>query len=156
MSAAHGTRSSSPARASWERFAAEAPALAEAVRARFAAHRHHIIGTLRADGAPRLSGTEVQVDGGQIRIGMMPDSHKLRDVRRDPRVEIHSAPLEEDLAGGDAKVAGRAREIHVPMEQPGALFAIDIERVSLVRVAGDELEFSIWRPDRGLRTIRRQ
>lgn len=145
----------STSRASWERFAAEAPTLAEAVRARFAANRHHIIGTLRADGSPRLSGTEVEVDGAEMRIGMMPDSHKLRDVRRDPRVEIHSAPLEEDLARGDAKVAGRAREIHVPMEQPGALFALDIELVSLVRVDGDELELSTWRPDRGLGTIRR-
>lgn len=155
MSAAR-RRTSLPTRANWERFAAEAPSLAESVRARFAANRHHIIGTLRADGSPRLSGTEVQVDGGELRIGMMPDSHKLEDVRRDPRVEIHSAPLEEDLASGDAKVAGRAREIHVPMEQPGALFAVDIERVSLVRVDGDELELSTWRPERGLRTIRRR
>ena len=41
----------------WSRFEAEAPELAAAVQARFAAHIHHIIGTLRPDGSPRLSGT---------------------------------------------------------------------------------------------------
>ena len=68
-----------------------------------------IIGTIRADGAPRLSGTEVHVEDGQLRIGMMSDAHKLADVLRDPRVEVHSAPIELDLANGDAKVAGRLR-----------------------------------------------
>jgi hypothetical protein len=140
---------------SWREFAAAAPDLAEPVEARFRAHIHHIIGTLRADGAPRLSGTEVQSEGGQLRIGMMPDAHKLADVRRDPRVEIHSAPLEPDLAGGDAKVAGRLRAAGEPEGQPGAMFELDIERVSLVRVDGDELEFTTWRPGRGVETIRR-
>jgi hypothetical protein len=140
---------------SWETFASEAPELAAAVQARFAAHIHHVIGTLRPDGAPRLSGTEVAIEDGELRIGMMPDAWKLADVRRDPRVEIHSAPLEADLAGGDAKVAGRLREVGEPRGQPGAMFTLDIERVSLVRVDGDELEFKTWRPERGVRTMRR-
>jgi hypothetical protein len=141
--------------ASWQEFADEAPELAEAVRARFGAHVHHIIGTLRADGAPRLSGTEVEIDGHHLRVGMMPDSHKLADVRHDPRVEIHSAPLEPDLKGGDAKVAGRLRSAGEPEGQPGAMFELDIERVSLVSVDGDELQFTTWRPGRGVKTIRR-
>jgi hypothetical protein len=31
---------------------------------------------------------------------------QLCDVRRDPRVELHSAPLEDDLSTGDAKLTG--------------------------------------------------
>jgi hypothetical protein len=127
---------------SWGTFASEAPELAHEVEARFRAHIHHIIGTLRQD--------------GELRIGMMPDAWKLADVRRDPRVEIHSAPLEADLAGGDAKVAGRLREAGAPDDQPGAMFTLDIERVSLVRVDGHELEFTTWRPGRGLRKMRRE
>jgi hypothetical protein len=141
--------------ASWQEFATDAPELAEAVRARFGAHIHHIIGTLRRDGSPRLSGTEVQIEGGQLRVGMMPAAHKLADVLRDPRVEIHSAPLEADLAGGDAKVAGRLRAAGEPPGQPGSMFELDIELVSIVRVDGDELEFTTWRPGRGVRTMRR-
>lgn len=140
---------------SWGTFAGEAPELAHVVEARFRAHIHHIMGTLRQDGAPRLSGTEVAIEDGELRIGMMPDAWKLADVRRDPRVEIHSAPLEADLAGGDAKVAGRLREAGAPDGRSGAMFTLDIERVSLVRVDGHELEFTTWRPGRGLRTIRR-
>jgi hypothetical protein len=140
----------------WRSFADEAPALAGVIESRFAAHLHHVIGTIRADGAPRLSGTEVHVADGQLRIGMMPDAHKLADVLRDPRVEVHSAPIEVDLASGDAKVAGRLRPSGSPPGgQPGSMFDLDIERVSLVRVDGDELEFTTWRPGRGVRTIRR-
>jgi hypothetical protein len=141
---------------SWADFAAEAPELAAAIRARFAAHRHHIIGTIRVDGTPRLSGTEVDLgDGEELRIGMMADSHKLSDVRRDPRVEIHSAPLEPDLQHGDAKVAGRLEETG-PVEGGGAMFALRIERVSLVRVDGDELALQVWRPGTAVRTVRRR
>jgi len=141
---------------SWAAFVSEAPDLAAAVQARFAAHIHHVIGTLRPDGAPRLSGTEVAFEDGQLRIGMMPDAWKLADVRRDPRVEIHSAPLEADLAAGDAKVAGRLQASgQPPGGQPGAMFDLEIELVSLVRVDGDELELRTWRPETGVRTIRR-
>lgn len=140
----------------WATFADEAPELAAVVAGRFAGHLHHILGTIRADGAPRLSGTEVYVEGGQLRVGMMPDAHKLADVLRDPRVEIHSAPLELDLATGDAKVAGRLRPSGSPPDgQPGSMFDLDIERVGLVRVDGDELELTTWQPGRGVRTIRR-
>lgn len=140
---------------SWGRFAAEAPELAAAIRARFAAHKHHIIGTIRADGSPRLSGTEVDLsDDQELGLGMMPDSQKLRDVRRDPRVEIHSAPLELDLQHGDAKVAGRLEETG-PVPGGGSMFVLRLELASLVRVEGDELEFRAWRPGGGARTIRR-
>jgi hypothetical protein len=39
--------------ATWKQFAAEAPDLAYAVRARFEAAKHHVLATLRADGSPR-------------------------------------------------------------------------------------------------------
>ena len=132
---------------------AAAPDLAAAVEARFAAHIHHVIGTLRRDGAPRLSGTEVQIEDGRLRVGMMPGSHKLADIRRDPRVEItarhwrRTSPLAMPRSSA-AFVTG-----HLPDGgQPSSMFELDIELVSLVRVDGDELEFTTWRPDRGVRT----
>jgi hypothetical protein len=140
---------------SWGEFEAAAPELAAAVESRFVAHIHHILGTLRRDGAPRLSGTEVEVKDGRIGVGMMPGSRKLEDVRRDPRVELHSAPLEPDLAGGDAKVAGRLCE-RASSAGTGVSLELEIERVSLVRVDGDELEITTWGPEQGLRTVRRR
>lgn len=104
-----------------------------------------------------MSGTEVRIGDDQVTVGMMPGSRKLDDVRRDPRVELHSAPLEEDLAEGDAKLAGRL----VPMDGPaggvpGSHFRLAIELASLVRVEGDELVIVTWRPGDRVRTVRRR
>ena len=87
---------------------------------------------------------------------MMADSHKLADVRRDPRVEIDSAPLEADLAAGDTKVAGRLRSAGRPVAAAQIDVELDIQSVSLVRVDGDELVFTTWRPGRGVENIRRR
>jgi uncharacterized protein len=146
------------ARASWEAFAADAPRLAAHIRARFEANLHHVIGTVRPNGSPRLSGTEVMFGPDGVGLGMMAGSRKLADVRRDARVEIHSAPLEEDLAAGDAKLAGRLIEVADPEPaHPGAgSFGLLIDRVSLVRVDADELVIASWEPDRGEREHRRR
>jgi len=140
---------------SWRAFSDAAPDLAAAVSARFEANLHHILGTLRIDGSIRLSGTEVAIDSDHVRIGMMPESHKLDDVRRDQRVELHSAPLEPDLAEGDAKLTGVLVDVGATDGQPGTAFVLDVTRASLVKVVGDELEFTTWSPDTGLRAHRR-
>lgn len=144
--------------ATWAVFAAAAPALAGQVRERFAANLHHVVGTLRPNGAPRLSGTEVQIDDRAVGLGMMAGSRKLADVRRDPRVEIHSAPVEDDLASGDAKLAGHllARDRDEPGHPGAGFFELLLELVSLVRVDHDELLFTTWRPGHEVREIRRR
>lgn len=142
----------------WAAVAADAPRLAAQVRARFAAHPHHVLGTLRASGAPRLSGTEVHIDDRTVSLGMMSGSRKLADARRDPRVEIHSAPLEHDLSEGDAKLAGHLVEIDrdEPEDPDAAAFELAIELVSLVRVEHDELVITTWDPVRGPSETRRR
>lgn len=146
------------AQAAWAAFVADEPALAERVRARFAANLHHVLGTVRPDGAPRLSGTEVQIGDAAATLGMMAGSRKLADVRRDSRVEIHSAPLEEDLADGDAKLAGRLVEAgdDEPNHEGAGSFELLLGLVSLVRVEADELVLTTWRPDRGVHETRRR
>lgn len=142
----------------WAAFAADAPELAERVRARFASNLHHVVGTVRPSGAPRLSGTEVDIGDAAVSLGMMPGSRKLADVRRDPRVEIHSAPLETDLSAGDAKLSGRLVEVErdEPEHPDAGFFELDIELVSLVRVEADALLLTTWRPGRGVREVRRR
>jgi hypothetical protein len=140
----------------WLALRSQAPDLAEAITNRFRANLHHIIGTIRPDGSVRLSGTEVTINDQHVGLGMMPDSHKLRDVRRDPRVELHSAPLEDDLSDGDAKLAGLLVEVGRTEGQPGAAFTLDVTKASLVKVAGDQLEFTTWSPTTGLRITSRR
>src|ERR671924_790581 len=97
--------------ARWDAFEHEVLELARAVRARFDAHLHKLLATLRRDGSPRVSGTEVTFRDGELWLGMMPNSRKAMDLRRNPRLALHSGSLEVDMAEGDAKISGRAEEI---------------------------------------------
>ena len=93
---------------------AEQPEFAARVRACFDKHRHKVLATLRADGAPRVSGIEASFAGGQLWLAGMPRSVKFADLRRDPRMALHSGSDEPDTFTADAKVAGRAVEIPDP------------------------------------------
>jgi hypothetical protein len=150
--------------ATWGEFEAEQPVLADNVRARFDVRKHKTLATLRADGAPRISGIEVEFSDGEIYLGMMPDSVKLQDLRRDPRLAVHS-PTEDATEGaeadwpGEAKIAGRAVEVgspDAPVEDAGR-FAIDISEVAFTHLndARDLLVIESWHPGRGLRSIER-
>ena len=145
----------------WGRFAQEAPELAAAVRACFAVRKHCTMATLRADGSPRISGTEVQLDDDELRIGSMGGAVKARDLQRDGRVAVHSPtvdPPEGDEASwaGEAKVSGRAVEL--PADEldgapPGShAFRIDLLEVVHTRVsaAGDGLVITSWHAGRGV------
>src|SRR5918995_5370643 len=104
--------------ATWSEIEAAAPELAGRARAVFDAHKHKILATLRRDGSPRVSGIEANFADGQLWLGMMPGSRKALDLRRDPRLALHSASLDppEDPTTwpGDAKLAGRAVEVDDP------------------------------------------
>lgn len=147
------------------------PAFAARVRAAFDAHGHTFLATLRADGAPRISGIESSFLEGEMWLVGMPGSVKFTDLRRDPRMAQHSGSDEPDAFTADAKVSGRAVEITDPGEfaayaraagapgEPGGfeLFRIDLDQVVLTAVteARDGLEISSWRPGRGLTTVHR-
>lgn len=144
--------------ATWAEVERDAPDLASAVRARFAAAKHATMATLRRDGAPRISGTEVEFDGGEVWLGSMPGALKAMDLRRDPRLAIHSPTVDPEGPtswAGEAKLAGTATE--VPGE--GAhRFRVDLTEVVLTRLGDppDHLLVESWHPGRGYqRRIRR-
>ncbi|MEV1286918.1 pyridoxamine 5'-phosphate oxidase family protein [Micromonospora sp. NPDC049679] len=140
----------------WEDLAAAEPEFAERVRARFAVRKHGTMATLRKDGSPRISGTELEFGEDGLFIGSMPGALKALDLRRDPRLALH-CPTEDAPEGdetswdGDAKIAGRAHE--VPGPDGSHRFRIEITEVVLTRVGepGDHLVIESWHPGRGLR-----
>jgi Pyridoxamine 5'-phosphate oxidase len=146
------------AMASWQDVVAAEPELAEQVRRTFAIRKHATLATLRRDGSPRISGTEVEFDGGEIHLGMMPGSLKALDLRRDPRLALH-CPTEDPPPDtpeawlGDGKIAGVAVELSDPRgtDQPHR-FRIDITEVVLTTVGtpADHLLIRSWHPGRGL------
>jgi hypothetical protein len=144
----------------WSEVEAQAPSLAAAVRACFAVRKHCTLATLRADGAPRISGIEVEWSDGELWIGSMPGARKALDLRRDPRMAVHSPtvdPVEGDEAAwpGEAKVAGVAHE--VPAAGDVHRFRLALTEVVHTRVGrpADHLEITSWHPGRGLEVRRR-
>lgn len=147
--------------ASWAEFEAAAPEYALRVRELMSTRKHLTMATLRRDGSPRISGTEVQFEDGQLRIGSMPRAVKAMDLRRDGRVAIHGAtvdPPADNAAGwkGEAKVAGRATEIESGSDAHH--FVVDIEEAVITHLnrAGDRLVVESWTPARGHRTLERE
>ncbi len=145
--------------ARWEEFVAVDPEFAAHVRRCFAIRKHATVATLRRDGSPRISGTEVEfAEDGEVYLGMMPGSVKARDLRRDARLALHSPSLDppEDISDasswlGDAKLAGIAVEVSDPTstDEPHR-FRIDITELVVTTVEGDRLVIRSWHPDRGV------
>jgi hypothetical protein len=142
--------------ASWSDFEAEAPDLAARVRERLDAHGHKTIATIRRDGAPRISGTETELSDGELWIGSMLDALKARDLQRDPRFALHSASDDPDVWTGDAKLAGVAEEVSAP-DATSHRFRLDLHEVSTVGLDEERksLVIEVWKPGKGIRTIRR-
>lgn len=147
--------------ASWTEFEAAAPEFAARVRSLMTSRKHLTMATLRRDGSPRISGTEVEFANGQLQIGSMPSAVKALDLQRDPRVAIHG-PTEDPPSGapaawkGEAKVAGTATEVEPG--GPAHRFVIDVREAVITHLneAGDRLVVESWSPARGLRTVERE
>jgi len=147
--------------ASWQDFVDSAPEFASRVEALFTARKHHTMATLRKDGSPRISGTEVDFNEGQLCLGMMAGTGRAEDLRRDPRVAVHSQgvdPPEGDPGAwsGEAKLSGRAVELAVGAQQASDRLRIDVADVVLTRVGtpANHLVIERWSPDAGL--VRRE
>jgi pyridoxamine 5'-phosphate oxidase-like protein len=147
--------------ATWGEFEAAQPDFASRVRALLGSRKHLTMATLRRNGSPRISGTEIEFADGQLRIGSMPNAVKAQDLRRDPRIAIHGPtddPPEGNPRGwkGEAKVAGSVME--VDSGSAAHRFLIDIEEAVITRLndAGDRLVVESWNPARGYRTLERE
>src|SRR5579859_6467959 len=127
--------------ARWHDLVEAEPHFCERLADLFDARKHKTLATLRKEGSPRASGIETRFEDGEMIMGMMPDSLKALDVRRDSRIALHCTsddPLATDPAGwqGDVKVSGRAIEIPNP-ESPGPpsnRFRVEIEEAVLTRI----------------------
>ncbi|GIH26714.1 hypothetical protein Aph01nite_50240 [Acrocarpospora phusangensis] len=155
--------------ASWQEIESEAPEFAARVLAAMGAGKHKTMATLRKDGSPRISGTELEFKNNEVWLGSMLGAMKALDLRRDPRVALHSPSVDPDSENpsdwpGEAKLSGLAVEITDPadLEAYGAppgefhLFRLDIREAVFTRVDGDHLVIESWAQGRGLREIRRK
>ena len=95
----------------WREFSAAAPELARLGEERLRGVGIALVGTLRADGWPRINPIEPFFAGDHLLFGVMARSKKARDVLGDPRCALHSAVSDPHGADGEFKLYGRAREV---------------------------------------------
>jgi hypothetical protein len=149
--------------ASWSEVEAEAPELAARARHYFGLNAHKVLATLRRDGSPRVSGTEILWGEGELWLGSMPGALKARDLQRDPRFALHGGPVDPEAGwDGDAKVAGLAEEVTDPERRAAILgnqhgeshlFRADVTELSVVTLGGDppdHLVIEAWHAGRGV------
>ena len=156
--------------ASWSEIEAEAPELTALAREFLDAFVHKTLATLRRDGSPRISGSEVIFAEGELWLGSMWQSLKARDLQRDPRFALHSgSPDPEAGWRGDAKLAGRVEEFTDDERKdeilggkggpgPSHVFRCDITELSVVQLP-DPPEFLViesWHAGRGRSRMERR
>jgi hypothetical protein len=159
----------------WHDVTEAAPELSGLVQARFEATGLGLLATLRADGSPRIGGIEPWFADGEMWLGMMWQSQKAFDLRRDPRCAVHAATVDKEVKEGDARVSGRAVEIDDEATKvsrgaalaestefdpndhgPWHLFRIDVTELYHLAPAGDHLVIRWWTPAAGEHRVERK
>jgi Pyridoxamine 5'-phosphate oxidase len=153
----------------WDAFVEAAPELANLGLEGFREQNLCLVGTIRADGWPRISACEVYVVDGDLLLGMMRASKKAADLERDPRLTVMTPQCDREAKRGDFKIYGRGLPITDPQRRrsfadtlfeaiqwrpvdPYPLYAVDVESASYISF-GDTHRLLRWTPDRGLEPL---
>lgn len=159
----------------WTDFAAAAPRVSETfVRRHTATHNLCMLGTLRADGSPRISPVEPRFFEGELWIVGMPNTTKFDDLARDARFCLHTATVDTTVSEGDAKLWGVVVDVDDPaLQQRFAqdvfddigldirgepfdhFFRADLTSASSVQVADDHMDVTIWKAGEAERVVRK-
>lgn len=96
----------------WQEFARQAPDMAAFGAARFESGVAYL-GTLRADGGPRIHPI-TPILGAQLYVFMEPTSPKGKDLQRDPRYTLHCSVTDANGGEGEFYVRGEAALVTNP------------------------------------------
>jgi hypothetical protein len=155
----------------WDAFESSCPELATVARERFAKDELVMLGTIKADGSPRISPCEVDIVAeGHLFLGMMWRSKKALDLLRDPRCVVHSVTCDRMGTDGDLKLYGRMTDVRDPElrqayrraikaridwepdEPEFHLFSLDVGAAGFT-IFGDDHRALAWDPVAGLRRM---
>ena len=129
-----------------------------------------LLGTIRADGWPRISPCETYVVDGELLLGMMWQSKKALDLLRDPRITIATVQVDREPKVGDLKLYGSVADVPEPdrrqaysdvlnaaiswrPKEPYHLFSVDVERAGFISF-GDDKKLLRWSVERGTEVLR--
>ena len=129
-----------------------------------------MLGTLRANGSPRISPCELDFVDGHLILGMMWRSRKALDLLRDPRCVLHTCTTDRLGTEGDAKLYARAEDVRdpdlrsayreaikaridwAPDEPNFHAFAMDVVAAGFITFREPRTVLS-WDPDGGTRVL---
>src|SRR5262249_17392030 len=127
-----------------------------------------LLGTIRADGWPRISPCEPYIVDGELLLGMMWRSKRALDLLRDPRITIATPRADRDGADGDLKLYGAVTEVEGAERRqaysdaswarihwrPSAyhLFAVGIESAGFISF-GKDRRLMRWSANHGLEAL---
>jgi hypothetical protein len=143
----------------WGQFEADVPSMAATARSLIEQTGVAVIGTVRADGSPRINSCEPGFIDGELYLGMMWGSRKALDLLRDPRIVVRNTVCTS--TGDEAEVTLRGRAIEIPeptlrrrfveamseratWREPFHLFALDIEAAALVQYGSGMQTTHLW------------
>jgi pyridoxamine 5'-phosphate oxidase-like protein len=145
---------------SWRVFEQGAPELARRALEEFDRAAMALVGTIRADGSPRISSVQPCALDGELYLGMMWRSRKADDLQRDPRVVLRNAVCTNTGTEAELTVRGRVVEIDDPAtrhrfvvavsatttwhEPEFHLFALEVESASLVEYGEGTQTVRLW------------
>jgi hypothetical protein len=154
----------------WASFVESAGDLGSLAEEQVARARLGLLGTLRADGWPRISPCELFVVDGDLSLGMMWRSRKALDLARDPRIVVHSVPPAASGTAPDVKLYGTAIDVPDPAtrsrygdtldatidwrpSEPFHLFALDVREAAAMSF-GAQHRAMRWSDSDGLVILR--
>jgi Pyridoxamine 5'-phosphate oxidase len=149
---------------------AAAPELARVADERIDSTGILLLGTIRADGRPRISPCEPYVVDGELLLGMMWQSRKALDLLRDPRLTLATPQASREAVGGDLKLYGTAAGVEDEGRRtaygdatqarigwrpagPFHLFEVDIESAGFISFGSDR-RLLRWASGSGVEVLR--
>jgi hypothetical protein len=156
--------------ASWRTLRTETPELVAIGEERLRRFGLAMLGTLRADGSPRISTIEPHIAGEELVFAVIRGSAKALDLDRDTRCTVHS--IVDDPDSGDPELTIHGRFVEVDDEtrkaDPHAWWltyedaapmvgTIELEAASVVRFDLERGEILVlsWTPMHGLSELRK-
>jgi len=151
--------------ATWRTLHTEAPELVAIGEERLRRFGLAMLGTLRADGSPRISTVEPRIAADELVFALIRGSAKALDLARDPRCTLHS--IVDDPDSGDPELTIRGRFVEVDDEtrraDPDAWWltyadavplvgTVELEAATVVRfdLQAGEISILSWTPRRGV------
>lgn len=150
----------------WSELEEAAPEIARLGKERLRQARVALLGSLGADGSPRISPVEPYLTQGHLLFGAMSWSSKTHDLLRDPRCVLHSTVSSVDGGEGELKLHGRATEASDRLRngcregwwigrppEAARVFSLSIDRAAFISwdLEHGELKVRTWSPKLGYR-----